>query len=352
MNYSVSENTILFVKDIQITDEIETSKGTVKFIDCEVSRGVQITVDSAITIKKCVIEDDCYIGSDISDCKYVRRILTISGNQSKVFKFNYITITGGIRSISSIGDSSKIIIGKSNGLLNINGRDFGIVNYGNIIIHNGNFATTINSIGESAIYCGQGSKLSLYNFDVLHLNLINKGIVVNGTTEIYSDLKEFTISSDLKTEIWFSETYSKWCVERKFKGTNVKNFREIKLIQPSRFQFSKVEIRIDPIERNFYYPVKIEKGKIINCSNKSKHIYKDNGTIILKPFASINLEKTVFQDNPKIIVKKSLEIHNSIIKNSIIRISSSVTINNSVIINSKIEITRDMEDEIIKDSEL
>ena len=330
---------------------METSKGTVKFIDCEVSRGVQITVDSTIIIRKCVIEDDCYIGSDISDCKYVRRILTISGNQSKVFKFNYITITGGIRSISSIGDSSKIIIGKSNGLLNINGRDFGIVNYGNIIINNGNFATTINSIGESAIYCGQGSKLGLYNFDALSLNLINKGIVVNGMTEIYSDLKEFTISSDLKTEIWFSETYSKWC-ECKFRGTNVKNFREIKLIQPSRFQFSKVEIRIDPIERNFYYPVKIEKGKIINCSNKSKHIYKDNGTIILKPFASINLEKTVFQGNPKIIVRKSLEIHNSIIKNSTIRISSPVTINNSVIINSKIEITRDMEDEVIKDSEL
>ena len=351
MNYCVSENTILFVKDIQITEEIETSKGTIKFINCEISRGVQITVDSTIIIRKCVIEDDCYIGSDISDCKYVKRILTIFGNQSKVFKFNYITITGGIRSISSIGDSSKIIIGRSNGLLNINGRDFGIVNYGNVIINNGNFATTINSIGESAIYCGQGSRLSLYNFDALSLNLINKGIVVNDITEIYSDLKEFTISSDLKTEIWFSETYSKWC-ECKFRGTNIKNFREIKLIQPSRFHFSKVEIRIDPIERNFYYPVKIEEGKIINCSNKSKHIYKDNGTIILKPFASINLEKTVFQGNPKIIVKKSLEIHNSIIKNSTIRFNSPVIVNNSVIINSKIEITRNMEDEVIKDSEL
>ena len=92
MNYCVSENTILFVKDIEITEEIETSCGIVKFIDCEVSRGVQIRVDSSITIRKCVIKDDCYIGSDISDCKYIEKILTISGNQSKVFKFNFLLL--------------------------------------------------------------------------------------------------------------------------------------------------------------------------------------------------------------------------------------------------------------------
>ena len=359
MNYCVSEDTITFIKTIQITEEIETSKGTVKFIDCKIFKGVQIEVEAAVTITRCVIDTSCRIGSDISDCKYLMRILTISGNQSEVFKFNYVTIIGRIRAIASVGDSKVIITNSDRNPLNISGREFGILNCGTLFIHS-YCDLVINSIGMAAICCRQGSNFTFNNKTNLMLNLTCRGIETEGETKIVSDDEKFRIWSNFTTEVWFSQTHS-ILNNCRFRGIgNIKDFSEIEINRFSREseQLTEVEIRIDPIERCFFYPLKIEKGRncsegrIINYSDQSQTIYRDDGTIVLKPFAMINLENTVLQANPKIIVEKSVEITNSVIKNSIVTFSSLLIVDDSIIVNAEIEISKPTKGAIIKDSEL
>ena len=354
MNYCVSEDTITFIKTTEITEEIETSKGTVKFVNCKIFKGVQIEVEAAVTITRCVIDTSCRIGSDISDCKYLMRILTISGNQSEVFKFNYVTIIGKIRAIASVGDSSKVIITNSDrNPLNISGREFGILNCGTLFIHS-YCDLVINSIGMAAICCRQGSNFTFSNKSNLMLNLTCRGIETEGETKIVSDDEKFRIWSNFKTEVWFSQTHSIWNNCR-FRGIgNIKDFSEIEINRFSRESenLTEVEIRIDPIERCFFYPLKIKKGRIINYSDQTQTIYRDDGTIVLKPFAMINLENTVLQGNPKIIVEKSVEITNSVIKNSTVTFSSPLIVDDSIIVNAEIEISKPTKGAIIKDSEL
>lgn len=364
MVYTVVDNTIFFVKDFKGTISIKVSKGTVEFIDCEISEGVQITVSAVVRIRKCVIKDNCTIGSNISFCKYENKRLVITHNQQHHFKFNHILISGGIRSISMLNNSCSLIFENADvAVVNIIVKTIGVINNGNIIIKN-NDKFSIKSFGKIGILCQTGSRLIISNTAPLSLHLNGKGIVSSGETNIICKQHSLIFeSTGYESELWLYKGLSNWRNTTSLGIGDSKVFRriEIRIFAHEFLELFDAKIELDE-SHEYFYPLRIKENRIENLTrinqtllrrkikNKlGKVLISNHGTVVLNSLSSIECPtKLVIDENSSLRVSESTTISNSVIKDSNVNLNSS-KIENSIIVNSDVIVSEDLNDSIVKE---
>ena len=364
MVYTVNDNVIIFFVDFKGSISIKTSKGYVEFINCEIARNVHIKVDSEVKIRKCVIKDNCLIGSNISFCRYENKRLTITRSQQHSFRFNHIFINGVMKSISMPKDSCSLIIENADTVvIKIIVKTIGVINNGNIIIKNSD-KLSIECSGTVGIICQTDSRLLIDNKAPLSLHLNGKGIVSSGETNIICKQHSLIFeSTGYESELWLYKGLSCWRNTTFLEMGKSKLFRriEIRIFAHEFLELFDAKIVLDE-SREYFYPLRIKENRIENLTrinqtflrrkikNKlGKVLISNHGTVVLNQFSSIECPtKLVIDENSSLRVSESTTISNSIIKDSNINLNSS-KIENSIIVGSDVIVSEDLNDSIVKE---
>ena len=220
---------VKFKKSEKINKLIRVGLVDVKFINCEVLKGITITIDQEfkeLTIENCSFENDCFIGSNMNNCFYSQKgELKVFDSQPDLFVFNNIFIEGGIeiddknsvltfvgngdlRIIAGTGislASSKLTI-ENNGRMILDSDINGIVCINSIMKMENSSELTINS--EFSCFLVQpNSIVSFSNNRKLLLNLFEKGFDLKGEVVFKTD-PQLTFKSSDKSIINFSNKFN------------------------------------------------------------------------------------------------------------------------------------------------
>lgn len=342
MDYCILENSILFIKTVQITEEIETSNGKIIFENCRVYSGTRILFDHSVRVTNCIIKRDCFIDSDINNCKWNGSTLIIKTDQQSPFKFNNINITGQIKAIRTKGE---IKISTSDYFFEISGSNYGILNLGKI--HFDNYSSLkIRSLGSVGILNNKNSFLKITSFNGCLFNL-SKGIENTGKGKIKDGIKGIMMKSDSRQlSIPFSEKLSK------IDGKIIRNTEpigrfdliDIRYVSEETRQKRPFEIKIKDFK---YIPISINSHQIKNQTDSiqticyaSEKYFNVGGKVILKPHSSIEsndfFELSMDSD---LTVNGNVHISNSVIKKSSINLSGNLS--NSILLNAVLNLDED-----------
>ena len=344
MDYCILENSILFIKTVQITKEIETSNGKIVFENCRVYSGTRILFDHSVRVVNCIIKGDCFIDSDINNCKWNGSTLTIKTDQQSPFKFNNINITGQIKAIRTKGE---IKISTSDYFFEISGSNYGILNLGKI--HFDNYSSLkIRSLGSVGILNNKNSFLKITSFNGCLFNL-SKGIENTGKGKIKSGFRGIMMRSDSRQlTVPFSETPSRISGKiikntesvRRFDLINIQNLSEESKLQ------NVIKIKIKDFK---FIPILINSYRITNQTNSiqtfgyiSERYFKIDGKVILKPHSSVEFD--IFTDismDSDLTVNGNVLITNSVIKKSSINLSGNLS--NSILLNTVLSLDENVD---------
>lgn len=344
MDYIIFDNSILFIRTVQITEEIETRNGKIVFENCKVYEESRISFNHSVRVTNCIIKRSCFIDSDINNCKWNGATLTIKTDQQSPFKFNNIKIVGQIKAIRTKGE---IKISTAQNPIEITGSYYGILNLGKIHFDNCS-SLKIYSLGAVGILNNKNSFLKITSFNGCLFNL-SKGIENTGKGKIKDGIRGIMMRSDSRQlSIPFSEKPSR------MDGKIIRNTEPIRRFDLIDIRYITEEIRKKrPFEikiKDFkYIPVSINSHQIINRTDSiqticytSEKCFNIGGKVILKPHSSI--ESNDFFDlgmDSDLTVNGNVRILNSVIKKSSINLSGNLS--NSIIMNVDLDLKGDID---------